>query len=361
MDIPFFFYSKSFPQFLYNQKITLVFSTYQAGKIILVSSSNGQSIQLYAKNFVRPMGITFAGDKMAVASKSKVDVFARSEELAQGFPVRRNRYETLFIPQLTYYTGMADIHEIEWGADGLWAVNTAFSCLSLMDDRYNFVPKWQPEFISELLPEDRCHLNGMTMKEGRPAYVTVFDRTDEKEGWRNGDSRTGMIIDVANNLTIEKELAMPHSPLYHKDDLLYYLLSATGEIRVYDFKINQSRSLTRLDNFIRGCDIYGDYMVVGASQLRDSSKAFGNIEDNIKGGSSGIYILNRHDGAEVAKLTFTDRINEIFSVKMIPNCQKPAMITTNDDAAQEFISAPGGINYWIRKVKENEQTNSLKN
>ena len=64
------------------------------------------------------------------------------------------------------------------GEPDLWIVNTLFSCLAGLDPRYSFVPRWRPPFISEVAAQDRCHLNGLAMRDGSPAFVTVFAHTD---------------------------------------------------------------------------------------------------------------------------------------------------------------------------------------
>jgi len=40
-------------------------------------------------------------------------------------------------------------------------VNTLFSCLAPVSERYSFLPLRQPPFITKLAAEDRCHLNGV--------------------------------------------------------------------------------------------------------------------------------------------------------------------------------------------------------
>ena len=72
-------------------------------------------------------------------------------------------------------TGEIQCHEIAWGSTDngepdLWIVNTLFSCLAGLDPRYSFVPRWRPPFVSALAPQDRCHLNGLAMRDGpRPS------------------------------------------------------------------------------------------------------------------------------------------------------------------------------------------------
>ena len=83
------------------------------------------------------------------------------------------RVDACFITRSSHYSGMINLHDIAWGNDGLWVVNSSFSCLCTLDPDYSFVPRWQPYFISELMPEDRCHLNGMAVENNMPRYVTA--------------------------------------------------------------------------------------------------------------------------------------------------------------------------------------------
>lgn len=349
MKKPFFFYSSSFPKFLYQEHISIVFSTYQAGKVLFISSVNGKTLNLYAKNFERPMGIANKSGKLAIAHKSKIDLFSSSNILATGFPSKKNYYDKIYVPQLTYNTGMADIHEIEWGNNELWAVNTAFSCLCQMDEYYSFIPKWKPDFISQIVPEDRCHLNGLAMKNDKPKYVTAFDTTDIRDGWRNDNVNTGIIIDVETNRIIADQLPMPHSPICDENGNLFFLLSATGEVIKYDFSQKKYSTISQADGFLRGLDLYRNYLIVGMSELRKSSKAFSNISDRIKTGTAGINIIDGFTGEHIAKITFTEYIKEIFDVRVLQKTNRPAILSNNDKEASEFIHLPNNVVYWLEK------------
>ena len=67
-----------------------------------------------------------------------------------------------------------------------------------MSDRASFRPLWQPKFLSALVPEDRCHLNGLAMNGEQPAYVTAVSRSDVLDGWRDRRGDGGIVIDVAS-------------------------------------------------------------------------------------------------------------------------------------------------------------------
>ena len=51
--------------------------------------------------------------------------------------------------------------------------NTLFSCLAAASPTHTFRPLWRPPFVSRLAPEDRCHLNGLALRDGEPRYVTI--------------------------------------------------------------------------------------------------------------------------------------------------------------------------------------------
>jgi len=95
-------------------------------------------------------------------------------------------------------------------------VNTRFSCLSTRDANFSFVPRWRPKFISSLAAEDRCHLNGLAMREGRPRYVTALGESDARAGWREKKASRGCLIDVESGEIISSELSIPHSPRWHE-------------------------------------------------------------------------------------------------------------------------------------------------
>ena len=151
-------YTPDVPDILKDLECTLVLSTYQANRVLLLGPGGSGMVQL-AREFAKPMGIAVEGDRMALALKEEVLVLANAENLAGGYPQAPHKYDALFMPRSVYYTGELDLHDLCWGRDGLWAVNTIFSCLSLVDERCSFIPRWRPPFVTETVPEDRCHLN----------------------------------------------------------------------------------------------------------------------------------------------------------------------------------------------------------
>ncbi len=342
---PFFYYSERFIKILNRLNITLVFSTYQAGKLIFVSSPTGEAIYKYAKNFKRPMGIDVLGNRLAVASRNYVEIYANSDKLARTFPPKPNFYNSFFTPQAKYFTGISDMHEITFDSGELWAVNTSFSCIVKMSDENHFIPVWQPSFITELEPQDRCHLNGLIVEDGTPQYVTFFDQSNKDNGWRKTPINTGMLYDCQKQEVVLDGLSMPHSPTKHGNDI-FFLQSATGQVMKYNISSKELTEIIQLNSFLRGLDVFDDFLFIGASKMRTSSKTFKDLPI-AENSFAGIEIVNYKTGERVAGLSYTDNISEIFEVKAIKGMAKPMMLTENDEGYDRCINCGDELNYWI--------------
>ena len=108
-------------------------------------------------------------------------------------------------------------------------VNTLYNCLATPSERHSFTPIWRPPFISAIVKEDRCHLNGLAMADGVPRYVTAVSRSDTIDGWRDRRADGGVVIDVQTGEIVIGGLSMPHSPRLYRGRL-WLLNSGTGEL-----------------------------------------------------------------------------------------------------------------------------------
>ncbi len=80
---------------------------------------------------------------------------------------------------------------------------------------YSFVPCLRPKFISAIALEDRCHLNGLGVRDGAVRYAMALGATDTPGGWRERKKDGGILIDVADNTMVAQGLSMPHSPRWY--------------------------------------------------------------------------------------------------------------------------------------------------
>ncbi|MCU0430182.1 MAG: TIGR03032 family protein [Cytophagaceae bacterium] len=306
---------------------TIALTTYQAGKLILISALNKEEIVQLPRQYDKAMGLAVRGSKMAVATKDEVQVLASSNALALHYGKTPGMYDTLFLPRATYYSGEIDLHDMAWGNEGLWGVNTRFSCLCLINDEYSFENKWTPFFVSDQTPDDRCHLNGMAMLEGRPAFVTALGATNVGKAWRENILEGGVILDVDSNEIVINGLPMPHSPRIF-DGKLYALSSARGEIICIDTNSGKYEVVTKVQGFLRGMCRKGDVVFVGLSKLRQNASTFRDLPIARESIFSGVVAIHLPSGKQIGYIKYENSVEEIYDVQFLDGMKRPGILNT---------------------------------
>ncbi len=341
-------YSPGIPELLASLNISLVLSTYQAGKLIFLSPYQGGLIQL-PRNFQKPMGLALNGNMLAVATRHEVVVLANDPRLARIHPSRPGQYDAFFVPRATYFTNEMDIHDMTWAGDSLWAVNTLFSCLCHIDHHYSFTPQWQPPFISQLAPDDRCHLNGMVLVDGRPEYVTALGTTDVIMGWREEKESGGMLMHVPSGEIVLSHLPMPHSPRIY-DGELYALLSLTGELVRVDPQRGTYEAVAQVPGFVRGLARHGEYVFVGLSKLRPN-RVLGDIPIDPDKMLPGVAVIHLPSGRVMGLIQYLSDCEEIYDVQVLPNMRRPGIVGLGGDMYREALSTPEN-GFWGQPLGE---------
>src|SRR5512142_2423297 len=159
---------------LHDEGLSLAFTTYQTNRLFLVGLKPNGELSTFERLFDRPMGLYAHGERLYMTTRYQL--WQMDNALPPG--QEHDGYDRIYVPRIGYTTGDLDAHDVALldpssplaaGAEGgILFVNTLYSCLATLSDRYSFRPVWQPPFIGELAPEDRCHLNGLAMQDGRP-------------------------------------------------------------------------------------------------------------------------------------------------------------------------------------------------
>ena len=343
-------YSSNVPELLQRLNCTLALSTFQAGKVILLSAVDANKLIQLPRNFARPMGLATDAHRLAIATEAEVVVLANVSEMAPNYPPKHNVYDGLYLPRTVYYTGQLDLHDMAFGRDGLLTVNTLFSCLARVSHDYSFEPLWQPPFVSELSPEDRCHLNGVAMHQGVPRYVSALGQTNTPEGWRKDKERGGVLIEVASREIVAAELPMPHSPRLYGGKL-YVLLSATGELAQVDINTGRYEVVNSLGGFVRGMAQHGDYLFIGLSKLRQNSSTFADLPIAQQAVFCGITILHLPTGSVVGQIRYDSSVDELYDIKVLPGLRRPNVLNHTKEEHRTALITPQK-NYWLRKSEE---------
>jgi uncharacterized protein (TIGR03032 family) len=314
-------YSRDFGSVLQQSGVSLLVSTYQADKLVVLGTNDqGPTISLH--NFEQPMGIAVHPDRIAIGTRFQVCLLDNTPELtAQLDP--KEQYDSCYLAMRSHFTNDISIHEMAWCGEELWFVNTRFSCLASLEPEYSFVPRWKPPFITELVAEDSCHLNGFCVENGQPRYVTMHAETELSGGWRETKATGGSLVDVGTGNAILGGLAMPHSPRLHADRL-WLLESGKGLLLHVDRDTGVSQQVTQQPGFTRGLAFSGKYAFIGLSRIRETA-VFGEVPisehpDELK---CAVVAVDLETGQRVAYFEFLSGVEEIFDVQVVETSRNP--------------------------------------
>jgi uncharacterized protein (TIGR03032 family) len=282
----------------------LVVSTYRSGRVLVLRPTERDGeLEQQGVDLPRPMGLAVEGGRLAVATREEL---VELETPVPGVAPEISR---------RHPTGAVDTHDVAFDGDDVIAVNTRFSTLDRLRDGA-VEPLWRPEFVSERVPEDRCHLNGLALEDGAPTWVTALGATDEAGAWRGDRLGGGILIHVPSGETVLEGLAMPHSPRVF-DRSVYFLVAARGEVCRADPVRRTWEVIARVPGFARGLARGGDHLFVGHSQVR-WHHLFGDLPVAAGEHRAGVSALDLESGEIVAALRWVSDCEEIYDVQLAP-------------------------------------------
>ncbi len=331
-------HTTNFPQILKKLGSSLIVSTYQVGKLILIRA-DGDVINTHFRLYEKPMGIAASPEKIAVGTGNQIWQFQNIPALSKKLNPP-NKHDACYLPRNIHITGDIDIHEMNWGDDELWFINTRFSCLCTLDQQNSFVARWKPNFISALAAEDRCHLNGLAMVNGKPKYVTALGMTDTAGGWRENKANGGILLDIETGETIISHLSMPHSPRWYRDRL-WILESGQGSLATVDLESGKLETVVQLPGFTRGLDFCGPLAFIGLSQVRETAVFSGiPLTQRLDERICGVWVVNIETAQTIAFLKFEAAVQEIFAVQVLRGVRFPEILDIGDDLINNSYTLP---------------------
>jgi uncharacterized protein (TIGR03032 family) len=333
--------SRQLLSWMAEQQLSLALSTYQIGKLFSLGLKASGELAVFERTFNRCMGLCPSGNGNGFFLSSLYQLWRFENMLAPG--QQTDGFDRLYVPQLGFTTGDCDIHDMAVDGDGqLVFANTLFSCLATTSATHSFRPLWRPPFISRLAAEDRCHLNGLALRDGRPAYVTAVSTSDAADGWRERRRDGGVLIDVLANEIVASGLSMPHSPRWHQGRL-WLCNSGSGEFGFIHLESGTFEPLTFCAGYLRGVAFHGDYALLGTSKPRhnktfsglplDDALAQRNVEARC-----GIQVVDLRTGDAVHWIRFEGLVEEIYDVITLPGVRNPSLIGFVSDEIRRLIS-----------------------
>lgn len=330
--------SGKFPAALARAEATLLVSAYHAGKLLLIDLDERARIRLTPVAYRKPMGIATAPGRLAVTTLDELHVYADCPALA-GHAAPGKRFTRLFFPRLTWHCGPLDLHDLCFVGEELWAVNTLFSCLCSFDAGASFTPRWTPPFVSELAPEDRCHLNGLALEDGAPRYVTALGEGDAPGAWRERVIDGGILMRLPDGEVLTSGLAMPHSPRLG-GGALWLLQSAHGALSRIDPASGACEEVTRLDGMVRGLCIRNGVAFIGVSKAREQSPTFGKLPERARVEHAAIHAVDLRTGAVIGSIVFTSLVEEIYDIQALAGSAPTGILGLYDPRHRQAVWTP---------------------
>ncbi|MEK6787757.1 MAG: TIGR03032 family protein [Pseudomonadota bacterium] len=332
--------SRQFVSWLAEQQVSLAFTTYQAGKLYLIGHKPDATVSVHERSFERCMGVTAHGSSLYLGGLYQLYRFNNVLERGQQ---ARDGVDCLYVPQQSWITGDIDLHDLAIDADGRPVfVNTLFSCLATVSPGHSFAPLWSPPWISKLAAEDRCHLNGLAMRDGQPAYVTAVSETDVHEGWREHRRDGGVVVSVADSEVVCRGLSMPHSPRWHQGKL-WLLNSGEGDFGHVDLTTGRFVPLTFMPGYARGLTFVGDFAIIGLSKPRKVKTFDGlalqeRLDAKQISARCGLIVVDLRSGDIVHSLTLEGVVQELYDVVTLPGVRTPSALGFKTDEIRRVLS-----------------------
>lgn len=345
-----------FRRILEAHKVSLAVNLVPGGLLLVGTAPGGPfSVETFALGQDEPSsriwGLAADHDRLVVADTFGITLYANSPMLAARHPERPGRYDAYFTPRLRFFTGACMVHDIAIAASNLVVANTAFSAVCAIDGRASFDPIWHPGFISAVLPEDRCHLNGLAVEDGALRYVTTFGAFDSPGGWRRRALDGGLLIDVARDRPLCEGLVVPHSPRLFGGRLLV-LESGHGTVVEVDRGSGRRRVMAELPGFTRGMVQHEGVLFVGMSRVRPTSEGF-PLPVAARGEAMvcGIAALDAASGALLGMLRFTGGAVEVFDIAVLPGIACAGLADMSRPDTPYILDSRAGT-YWMQPAPQ---------
>lgn len=336
--------SRLFVSWLAEQNASIAFTTYQAGKIFFIGLNAQGELAVFNRNLARVMGLAVHDHTLWIATLWQLWRFENALKAGE----KHGAHDRYYVPQLAYTTGDIDVHDVgvDVGGEPVF-ISTLFSCIAKPDAKYSFNPFWKPPFVSKYAAEDRCHLNGLAMRNGAPAFVSCVGRSDANDGWREHRRSGGLIVDVQSNEIVCTGLSMPHSPRWYKGKL-YVLNAGSGEFGSVDLQNGTFNPIAFCPGFLRGLSFIGDYAIVGLSKQRQN-RTFSDLVLDEKLAERGVaarcavQVIDLKRGDVVHEIRLDGLIEELFDTAVIPGARNCGAVGFVSDEIRRTLSLPPNL------------------
>jgi hypothetical protein len=273
--------------------------TLMANKCLLVSShSNDQVLSLADGSWssitvTGARGLAVNDSMIAVASSESLMYYLRSTGEFAGSIVIDSK----------------DSHEIAYGQNGDVIVCASQRSSLVRQNLGVDEVIWTVPGVTAGTSDGRSWVNGVTLVNNVPKYVSVLGVSDTSGGWRDeAMAERGVIFDADTNTPAVSGLLFPHSPTVI-DGSLWFCNSGHAQLCRWTPGDAAHTVVTQLPGWSRGILDCGTHILVGISQGRLT--AFPNLTADLMA-QPGIAVVDKNSG-NVVEFEALD-VQEVFDL-----------------------------------------------
>lgn len=318
--------SGTLEKWLAAENMGLALTTGSSMRLLTLGTENDGRVALCESVFDVPGALWSDGKTILLSTKSRL------HRLTFGAAPGRlaDHDEKFYCPRSTHTIGELDVQDIARDAQGrVWFVNAQFNCLATLDEKHSFCPLWRPPFITKMVPENRCGLSGLALRDGVPAYVTAYAQTDVAGGFLAKRKDGGCIIDVQTQKIIADGLALPRSPRFYQEKL-YLHQAGTGYFGFWDLDRHVFEPLAFVPGWLDGLTFCGNYAVLGLSKPRTSEPDL-PLEKNLRAKKMnwqcGVHVIDLRSGDLAHWVRLEGDFREVRGVALLPGIKKPLVVS----------------------------------
>lgn len=330
-------FNQFFLEWMREEQINIVFSSYKTGKVFTLSpfgkTTSDKNISMYMTSFNRPMGVHVDKQTSYIGCSGNL---WRYENYGKG-KHQEHDFDTMYYPKQTYIGSDIDIHDICVDKQGNpYYCSALFNCVCVPSVTHTFKVFWKPPWIDKIVPEDRCHLNGICSRDGVPRYVSCTSQNNVKGAWRDKREETGIIYDIIEDKIVCNGLTMPHSPRWY-NNILWVLEAGTGYLCHIDIVTGEIHRDVFIPGFVRGLAFVNErYALVGSSVIRDEA-IFQKLPLGTRlkkegcHSKCGIYVIDLFNMNNPHTINFNKPITELYDVAVMDKTMKGMIMNFGED------------------------------
>lgn len=335
--------SKDFRSWMLGAGISLAVTAPSASKLFIFGAGEeAERLSVAERTIERCRGLAVGGRSSLYVSSSW-QIWRFENALAEG--EKADVYDAVYVPKASHVTGDIDCQDMAIDGDGrLVFVNTRFNCLSYLSRDYSFHPAWKPEFIANYVAEDRCHLSGLALNDGKPAFVTAYGDTDTTDGWRDGAVTGGVVVDVASGNVLCKGLNMPRAPRVH-GRTLWLLNAGSGHLGRLSGDGKTFEAVALCPGLPRSMEIIGNFAVIsvarpGKDEAKEVPQLMANLKEHDIEPRCGLVVVDLVSGKIMHWLRLDGVIDTLDNIGIVPGVYQARAVGFKNDEIARTISLP---------------------